>query len=110
MFSGLGSIHVVSLFVKEPHVMLAEMSSIEILGAKAATTLNITVTNIVANATSVIIVICFASAGTLLLTYSAASTGTKELPVELTEGSKKSSDGGCGCTVLSMLVMETLIV
>jgi len=36
----------------------------------------------------------FVSAGTLLFAYSAASTGTKELPVELTEGSKKSSDSG----------------
>jgi hypothetical protein len=110
MFSGLGKIYnAVGLFIKEPHVMLAEMSSAEIAGRDLPTS-NITVTNIVANTTSVIIVICFARARTLPLTYSAASTGTKELAVELAEGSKKLSDGGWGCAALSMLVMETLIV
>ncbi len=43
--------------------------------------------------------------------FLAQATGTKELPVELAEGSIKSSDG-CGWdgTVLSMLVMDTVIV
>jgi hypothetical protein len=43
--------------------------------------------------------------------YSFPSTGTKELAaVELTDGSKKLSDGGWGCAALSMLAMETVIV
>jgi hypothetical protein len=62
------------------------------------------------NATGVVIIIYFVSAGTVVFVYSAASTGTKELPVELTEGSKKSSDSGWGCTASSMLVMDTVIV
>jgi hypothetical protein len=59
---------------------------------------------------ALLFIIYFVSAGTLLFAYSAASTGTKELPVELTEGSKKSSDSGWGCTASSMLVMDTVIV
>jgi hypothetical protein len=43
-------------------------------------------------------------------THSTYATGTKELPVELVEGSIKSSDGGWDCAALSMLVMETVIV
>ena len=43
--------------------------------------------------------------------YSFPSAGTKELAaVELTDGSKKLSDGGGDCAALSMLVIETVRV
>jgi hypothetical protein len=48
-----------------------------------------------------------------LLTYSAPATGStdlKELPIELAEDSMKSPDGSWGCTVLSTLVIETVMV
>ncbi len=66
----------------------------------------------IAGGTSFVVMICFARSQVYYSFYFLAqATGTKELPVELAEGSMKSSDG-CGWdgTVLSMLVMDTVIV
>ena len=98
-------------FVKEPYVMLAGKKLCrDSRGHTCQQPKSLLQTLLLMRSARVVIVVYFASAGTLLLRYSAPATGTKELAVELTGGSKKSSDSGCGCSVLSMLVMETVIV
>lgn len=37
-------------------------------------------------------------------------TGTKELPVELPDGSMKKSVGGCGCALSSTSTIDTVMV
>jgi hypothetical protein len=88
--------------------MLAEMFSAKMAGAGA--TNNNTIANIVTDATRVVIVVMLCKSTHTTTSQSSSAKGTKKLTEELTEGSKKLSEGGKGCTVLSMSTMEMLIV
>jgi hypothetical protein len=90
--------------------MLAEMFAAKMAGAGAATTNNSTVANIVTDATRVVIFVMLCKSTHTTTSQSSPSEGTKKLTEELTEGSKKLSEGGKGCTVLSISTIETLIV
>ena len=89
--------------------MLAEMFSAKMAGAGAATN-NSTVANIVTDATRVVIVVMLCKGTHTTTSQLSPSKGTKKLTEELTEGSKKSSEGGNDCAVLSISTIETLIV